>query len=53
MENTFLWIVDADDPHLIQQFCIEAEIASWNAIKIVPLVTINEVVGTLKTLHSL
>ncbi len=32
---------------------IEAKIASWNAIKILPLVTTNEVVETLKTLHSL
>ncbi len=53
LEHTFLWIVDAEDPHLIQQFCIEVKIASFNAIKIVPLVTINEVAETLKTVHSL
>ncbi len=53
LEHTFLWIVDAEDPHLIQQFCIESKIASWNAIKIVPLVTINEVAEVLKTVHSL
>ncbi len=53
LEHTFLWIVDAEDPHLIQQFCIEASIASWNAIKIVPLVTTNEAVEMLKTRHSL
>ena len=53
LEHTFLWIVDAEDPHLIQQFCIEAKIASFNAIKIVPLITINEVVETVKTVHSL
>ncbi len=53
LEHTFLWIVDAEDPHLIEQFCIEVKIASFNAIKIVPLVTINEVAETLKTVHSL
>ncbi len=53
LEHTFLWIVDAEEPHLIEQFCIDIKIASFNAIKIVPLVTINEVAETLKTVHSL
>ncbi len=53
LEHTFLWIVDAEDPHLIQQFCIEVKIASFNAIKIVPLITINDVAETLKAVHGL
>ncbi len=53
LEHIFLWIVDAEEPHLIEQFCIEAKIASWNAIKIVPLRTTNEVREILKTVHSL
>jgi len=53
LEHTFLWIVDAEEPHLIEQFCIDIKIASFNAIKIVPLVTTNEVAETLKTVHSL
>lgn len=53
LEHTFLWIVDAEDPHLIQQFCIELNIASFNAIKIVPLITFNEAVEESKKIHSL
>ena len=26
----FLWIVDADDPHLIEEFALEAGLASFN-----------------------
>ena len=53
LEHTFLWILDAEDPHLIQQFCVETRIASFNALKIVPLITFNEVVEGLKNIHSL
>ena len=53
LEHTFLWIVDAEDPHLIQQFCIAAGIASFNAIKIVPLITFNDVIETVTQIHSL
>ncbi len=53
LEHTFLWILDAEDPHLIQQFCIDAKIASFNAIKIVPLTTFDEVVEEIKKVHSL
>ncbi|MFQ5893191.1 MAG: DUF3303 family protein [Nitrospinota bacterium] len=53
LEHTFLWIVDADDPHLIQQFCIDVQLASFNAIKIVPLITVNEVAERLRALHGL
>lgn len=53
LEHTFLWILDAEDPHLIQQFCIAAKIASFNAIKIVPLITFDEVIGQVKKVHGL
>lgn len=53
LEHTFLWIVDAEDPHLIEQFCIDAKIASFNAVKIVPLITINDVAERIKAAHSL
>lgn len=53
LEHTFLWIVDAEDPHLIQQFCIVVGMASFNAIKIVPLITINDVAERLKAIHGL
>ena len=33
LEHTFLWIVDADEPHMIQQFCIDSVTASFNSVK--------------------
>ncbi len=49
LEHTFLWIFDAEDPHLLQQFAIEGPsgkrgVASFNEIKIVPLMTFDDVV---------
>ncbi len=44
LEHTFLWILDAEDPHLIQKFAIEGGIASFNEVKIVPLMTFDDVV---------
>ncbi len=44
LEHTFLWILDAEDPHLIQQFAIEGGMASFNEVKIVPLMTFDDVV---------
>ena len=51
LEHTFLWIVDADDPHLIQQFCIEGGIASFNAVKIIPMITFDQVIETVKKVN--
>jgi hypothetical protein len=54
LEHTLLWVVDADDPHLIQQFSIDAGMASFNTIKIVPLITFNDgVIPMIKEIHSL
>ncbi len=44
LEHTFLWILDAEDPHLIQQLAIESGMASFNEVKIVPLMTFDDVV---------
>jgi len=51
LEHTFLWIVDAEDPHLIQQFCIEGGIAKFNAVKIIPMVTFDQVIETVKKVN--
>jgi len=48
LEHTFLWLVEAEDPHLIQQFCIEGGIASFNAVKIIPMITFQQVIETVK-----
>ena len=53
LEHTFLWILDADDPHLIQQFMVDSGAASFNEIKIVPLTTFQGVAEGAKKIHGL
>ncbi len=54
LEHSFLWVVDADDPHSIQNFCVASGLASINELKIVPLITFNEgVIPGLKKIHAL
>jgi len=53
-EHTFIWILDAADPHLIEGFALEAGLASFNKLKIVPLKTLKEgVIPLLKKVHGL
>lgn len=52
LEHTFLWILDAEDPHLIEQFCVDGGIARFNAVKIVPLITFQGVVEKVKKIHQ-
>ncbi len=47
LEHTFIWILDAEDPHLIEEFAIEGGLASFNEIKIVPLTTLADVASKL------
>ena len=53
LEHTFLWIVDAEDPHLIEQFAVDSKTASFNEIKIVPLKTFQNVAEWAKKVHGL
>ena len=54
LEHTFLWVVDAEEPHHIQQFCIDTGLASFNNLKIVPLISFKEgVIPLLKKIHGL
>jgi len=53
-EHTFIWIVDADDPHLIEEFTLEAGLASFNKLKIVPLKSLKEgAIPRIKKVHGL
>ena len=53
-EHTLLWVVDAEDAHLIQDFVFEIGLASFNELKIVPLITFKEgVVPLVKKVHGL
>ena len=54
LEHTFVWIVDADDPHLIEEFAVESGLASFNMLTIVPVKSLGEdVVPRLKQAHGL
>ncbi len=53
LEHTFLWILDAEDPHLIQKFAVDSGMASFNEVKIVPLETFAGVVEGAKKIHGL
>ena len=54
LEHSFLWILDAQEAHLLTDFCVEAKLAKINDLKIVPMITFNEgVVPGLKKIHSL
>jgi uncharacterized protein DUF3303 len=43
LEHNFVWIVDAENGHIVQKFLIELEWSKFNTMKIFP-------VGTFKTL---
>ena len=53
LEHTFLWIVEAEDPHLIEAFAIDTGLASFNMLEIVPIHTFAETVDRLKVAHDL
>ncbi len=54
LEHTFLWVVEAQDFHLIQEFCVATGVATINKLKIVPLITSREgVISRLMKIHSL
>ena len=53
LEHTFLWILDAEDAHLIQQFVFETGLVSFNEVKIVPITEFNDVIVNLKKQHGL
>jgi hypothetical protein len=52
LEHTFLWIVDAEDPHLLQQKAIDNGVATFNEIKIVPLMSFDDVISVSKKLEQ-
>ena len=53
LEHTLLWVVDAEDPHLIEKICIEIGLASFHTLKIVPLSTFTDnLIPTIKQIHG-
>ncbi len=53
LEHTFLWILDAEDPHLLQKFALDTGVANFNKIKIVPLTEFSQVLESAKKVHNL
>ena len=54
LEHTFLWAVETNEPHKLEEFSIELGVARWNDLKFVPLRTFEEgVVPDVRALHGL
>ena len=53
-EHTFLWILDAEDPHLVEELALEVGLASFNTLTIVPFNSLHEgVIPRVKKVHGL
>lgn len=52
LEHTFLWVVDADSPHLLQQASIDSGLAKFNSVKIVPLSRYSDVVAKCEKIQG-
>jgi hypothetical protein len=50
LEHTFLWVVEANDAHLVQSFLTTSYLSKINALTIVPLITYNDVIEHCKKL---
>jgi len=50
LEHTFVWIVDAQDAHSVQNVMIESGWIKFNALKIVPLTEYKNVIEGCKNL---
>ena len=50
LEHTFLWVVEANDAHLVQSFFTTSYLSNINALKIVPLITYSDVIEHCKKL---
>jgi hypothetical protein len=51
LEHTFFWVVDAANAHLIQEL-MERTAGRFNTVKIVPLITFQEVVERCKQIEE-
>ncbi len=51
LEHTFEWIVEAPGAHAIQDLMVETKVAKFNATKIVPLRTTENIVEYLQSIE--
>ena len=47
-EHTFLWVFDAEDAQLLQQFALDTGMTNFNELKIVPLMEFKDTVANAK-----
>lgn len=52
LEHTFLWVLDAKDAQTIETLIIQAGIAKFNAVKIVPVFTFENVIEKCKQIEG-
>ncbi len=52
LEHTFIWVVEAEDPHIIQLFLIKNGVARYNNTKIIPLSTFESLVNVCKSIEN-
>ena len=50
LEHTFVWIVEAENAHSIQDVMVESGMAKFNSTKIVPMSTLESVVERCRRL---
>jgi len=54
LEHTFIWILDAEDAHSVEEFAFESGLAEFNTLKISPLKTFSDgVLPKARKLHGL
>ena len=53
LEHTFVWVVETNEPHKLEEFSIELGVARWNDLKFVPERTFEDVVTDVRALHGL
>jgi hypothetical protein len=53
LEHTFLWVVETNEPHKLEEFSIELGVARWNDLKFVPERTFGDVITDVRALHGL
>src|SRR5215831_20797832 len=51
LEHTFLWVAEADNPHIIEELMIRGA-GRFNAVKIVPLATFQTIVERCKQVEE-
>ncbi len=51
LEHNFLWVLEAENGHVVQRFMLESGWAKFNAMRIFPIGTFKNVVEELKKLE--